>query len=181
MLPPIFDSIADHRVTGRCTYVLSELLTIALLTYLGNGEDYVDMADFAEEIIWDKEFVAKWPKLTTIVESESEITTKKTGETTISKRYYISDEDFPKAAYYNMFARGHWAIEKLLHWHLDVTFLEDASRARKGNAAQNLSLIRKLALQVVRNYSDKRSTRKRLFKASLNRDYMIDMVKNYKF
>ncbi len=49
MLPPIFDSIADHRVTGRCTYVLSELLTIALLTYICNGEDYVDMADFAEE------------------------------------------------------------------------------------------------------------------------------------
>ena len=49
-----------------------------------------------------------------------------------------------------------------LHWHLDVTFLEDASRARKGNAAQNLSLIRKLALQVVKNYSDKRSIRKRL-------------------
>ena len=49
MLPPIFDSIADQRVTGRCTYVLSELLTIALLTYLSNGEDYVDMSDFAEE------------------------------------------------------------------------------------------------------------------------------------
>lgn len=49
MLPPIFDSIADHRVTGRCTYVLSELLTIALLTYLSNGEDYVDMSDFADE------------------------------------------------------------------------------------------------------------------------------------
>lgn len=95
--------------------------------------------------------------------------------------YYISDEDFPKAAYYNMLARGHWTIENLLHWHLDVTFMEDASRARKGNAAQNLSLIRKLALQVVRNYSDKRSVRKRLFKASLNADYMSDMVKNYKF
>ena len=211
MLPPIFDSIADHRITGRCTYVLSELLTIALLTYLSNGEDYVDMSDFAEERardfglllhndtspspdtferlmaavnpdkIWDKDLVSKWIDLKTIVELESEVTQKKTGETTITKRYYISDENFPKAAYYNMLARGHWTIENLLHWHLDVTFLEDASRARKGNAAQNLSLIRKLALQVVRNYSDKRSIRKRLFKASLNEEYMIDMVKNYNF
>ena len=32
MLSPVFSSIADHRVTGRCTYDLSELLTIALLT-----------------------------------------------------------------------------------------------------------------------------------------------------
>ncbi len=131
--------------------------------------------------IWDKDLVSKWIDLNTIVELKSEVTQKKTQETTITKRYYISDEDFPKAAYYNMLARGHWTIENLLHWHLDVTFLEDASRARKGNAAQNLSLIRKLALQVVRNYSDKRSIRKRLFKASLNEKYMIGMVKNYNF
>ena len=43
----IFSSIPDHRVTGRCTYLLSDLLTIALLTYLCGGEDYVDMSEFA--------------------------------------------------------------------------------------------------------------------------------------
>ncbi len=48
MLPKIFESIADHRVTGQCTYVLNELLTIALLTYISNGTDYTDMAEFAE-------------------------------------------------------------------------------------------------------------------------------------
>ena len=131
--------------------------------------------------IRDTEVRERWKNLTTIVELESEVTQKKTGETTTTKRYYISDENFPKAAYYNMLARGHWTIENLLHWHLDVTFLEDASRAGKGNAAQNLSLIRKLALQVVKNYTDKRSIKKRLFRASLNNEYMIDLVKNYKF
>ena len=47
MLIDIFESIPDHRVVGRCTYPLSELLTIALLTYLCGGEDYVDMSEFA--------------------------------------------------------------------------------------------------------------------------------------
>lgn len=61
--------------------------------------------------------------------------------TAVTKRYYISDEDYPKAAYYNMLARGHWTIENNLHWMLDVTFKEDASRARKGYAAENLSLL----------------------------------------
>lgn len=56
-----------------------------------------------------------------------------------------------------MLARGHWSIENLLHWHLDVNFMEDAARARKGFAAHNLSLIRKMALQIVRNYNDKKS------------------------
>ena len=48
MLFQIFDSIPDHRVTGRCTYSLSDLLTIALLTFMSGGEDYVDMSPFAE-------------------------------------------------------------------------------------------------------------------------------------
>ncbi|MDE6145360.1 MAG: transposase family protein [Muribaculaceae bacterium] len=40
-------TVPDHRVTGRCTYALSDLLSIALLTYICEGEDYVDMSGFA--------------------------------------------------------------------------------------------------------------------------------------
>lgn len=47
MLNEIFMTIPGHRVTGRCTYALSDLLTIALLTYICGGEDYVDMSVFA--------------------------------------------------------------------------------------------------------------------------------------
>lgn len=47
MLNDIFTTVPDHRVTGRCTYLLGDLLTIALLTYICGGEDYVDMSEFA--------------------------------------------------------------------------------------------------------------------------------------
>ena len=47
MLFPLFATVPDHRVTGRCTYPLVDLLTIALLTYVCGGEDYVDMSEFA--------------------------------------------------------------------------------------------------------------------------------------
>ncbi len=47
MLNEIFMTVPDHRVAGRCTYALSDLLTIALLTYVCGGEDYVDMSEFA--------------------------------------------------------------------------------------------------------------------------------------
>ena len=47
MLNEIFMTVLDHRVTGRCTYALSDLLTIALLTYICGAEDYVDMSEFA--------------------------------------------------------------------------------------------------------------------------------------
>ena len=121
----------------------------------------------------------RWPGLKTIAEVETEVFFEKTGETARTLRHYNSDETFPKAAYYNMLARGHWSIENLLHWHLDVTFLEDSARARKGNAAQNLSLIRKLALQIVKAHNDKRSVRKRLFKASLDPNYLLEILLNY--
>jgi predicted transposase YbfD/YdcC len=51
---------------------------------------------------------------------------KETRET----RYYISDEECMSAAYYNALVRGHWGIGNHLHRYLDVTFKEDASRAR---------------------------------------------------
>ena len=130
--------------------------------------------------IEDKDVLNRWPGLRTLVEITSEVTAGK-DKTTTTVRHYISDEDFPRAAYYAMLARGHWGIENQLHWHLDVTFKEDASRARKGFAAQNLSAIRKLALQIIKGHKDKRSVKKRLFKAALSQDYLTDILKNCKF
>ena len=75
-----------------------------------------------------------------------------------------------------MLARGHWSIENQLHWNLDVTFKEDACRARKGNAARNLSAIRKIAMQIVKRHTDKRSIKKRLFRAALSQDYLTEML-----
>lgn len=43
------------------------------------------------------------------------------------------------------FARSHWKIENCLHWVMDVTFNEDASRIRKGHAAQNVATLRRIA------------------------------------
>ena len=45
--------------------------------------------------------------------------------------------------------RGHWMVESY-HWHLDVTFREDANRTLEKQAAFNLNIIRKLALNVLK-------------------------------
>lgn len=128
----------------------------------------------------DEQTRRRWPGIQTLVEITSEVT-EGDGPATTTVRHYISSESFPHASYYAMLARGHWGIENQLHWHLDVTFKEDASRARKGFAPQNLSMIRKIALQAVKAHPDKRSVRKRLFLASLDEDYLMDLVKNVKF
>ena len=46
--------------------------------------------------------------------------------------------------------RGHWSIENQLHWILDVTFAQDASRIRKGNGPEISSMLRQLALMILK-------------------------------
>lgn len=67
----------------------------------------------------------------------------------LETRYYISSAALDHQALYAA-ARNHWRIENNLHWSLDVLFREDASKVCKDNGPQNLALIRKIILNLVR-------------------------------
>jgi len=73
-------------------------------------------------------------------------------------------------------ARTHWSIENQLHWVLDVAFCEDAARNRKDNAPQNLSILRKLALNLIRQHPDKASIRRKIKKAGWDDQFLISMI-----
>ena len=110
----------------------------------------------------------QWEGLQTIgmVERESIIADKTTKET----RYFISSlkEDakvFAKAV------RSHWGIENNLHWCLDVTFREDDSRIRTGNAPACMSTFRHICLNLLQKESSKLSIKKKKLKASWNDDF----------
>jgi len=53
--------------------------------------------------------------------------------------------------------RTHWSIENHLHWTLDVVFDEDGARSRKNYAPENLAVIRRLALNILRTHPMRRS------------------------
>jgi predicted transposase YbfD/YdcC len=63
--------------------------------------------------------------------------------------YYVSSLP-PKVKRFAKAVRGHWGIENQLHWCLDVTFAEDQSRVRKDHGPLNLSMLRRLALAILR-------------------------------
>ena len=67
----------------------------------------------------------------------------------LETRYYISSAQLDHQAFQGA-VRDHWAIENKLHWSLDVTFAEDASKVRKDHAPRNLSLLRKIILNLLR-------------------------------
>ena len=65
-------------------------------------------------------------------------------------RYFITSSTRSATAL-GQIIRGHWGIENMVHWTLDVTFQEDLSRVRKGYGAQNMALVRKFAINRLRN------------------------------
>jgi len=65
-------------------------------------------------------------------------------------RYFISSLA-PDAAALLRIVRAHWKVETSLHWSLDIAFREDESRIRIGHAQENLALVRKLSLNLLRN------------------------------
>lgn len=91
----------------------------------------------------------EWPGLASVgvVECVREVTG---GPTSTERRYYISSLDGTDAAAFAAAVRGHWGVENPLHWSLDVSFGEDDSRVRTGHAAQNLSRLRRIALNQLR-------------------------------
>ncbi len=98
-----------------------------------------------DEIDW---LVGKenWKNLTTIgmVESKRTIGDK----TTIEARYFISSLK-KNAKLFGKAVRKHWTIENSLHWNLDISFSEDASRIRKDNAPENFARVRHIALNCI--------------------------------
>lgn len=73
--------------------------------------------------------------------------------------------------------RGHWGIENQQHWVLDVEFGEDACRTRNDHSAENLALIRRVALNMLRHNGPPRdSIRRRKLRAALNDDYRLRLL-----
>jgi predicted transposase YbfD/YdcC len=118
----------------------------------------------------------KWANLSTLVRIESERYSKSTQKTETETRYYISSKD-ENAVYFQKNVRSHWGIENKLHWTLDVVFHEDQSRKRAGNAAQNFSLVNKIALTLLRKEtSSKRSVKIKRKKAGWDREYLLKVL-----
>ena len=98
-----------------------------------------------------------------------------TGEMSEECRYFLTSlTDIDAFAHA---VRSHWSIENRLHWQLDVTFREDASRARKDNSPLNLNILRKEALRLLNqaDFGKRASVRRKIFRAAMDH-FALDRV-----
>ena len=102
---------------------------------------------------------------------------ERNGQTSIERRYFISSRVGEVAQVIGVLARNHWSVENNLHWMLDVAFGEDASRMRVGNAAENLSRVRRIALMLLkREKTAKVGVKARRKKAGWDCDYLLKVL-----
>lgn len=98
------------------------------------------------------------------------------GKTTDEVRYFLSSLPLGVKRFADA-VRSHWRVENSLHWTLDVTFDEDRSRVSKDHGAENLAILRRMALSMLKRYPrDKRSVRQRRLRAGWNRNYLLEIL-----
>ena len=93
---------------------------------------------------------------------------------TFDTRLYISSAPLDIGRLANAI-RGHWGIESM-HWLLDVAFKDDLSRYRTGHGAKNMALVRRFALDLVRNNNAKGSVKIRRKRASWNLKFLLQVL-----
>lgn len=72
--------------------------------------------------------------------------------------------------------RGRWEVENGLHWHLDVTFGEDASRVRKRGGAAGLAAVRKGALSLLKAHPAEASVKVKRLTAALDPAFLAEVL-----
>lgn len=127
----------------------------------GHGRAETRTCYASNDVRWLIERNPGWKGLSTIIMIESEREEK--GEKSFERRFYISSHHADPEKLLRAI-RLHWGVENTLHWILDMSFGEDQSRIRKGNAPENMAIIRHTALNMLQQVKQKRQSIKRLRK-----------------
>ena len=117
---------------------------------------------------------ANWRNLHTIamIISEHEVGSTKS----IKTRYFISSlgNNAKKLLWAK---RSHWSIENGLHWCLDIAFREDHCRVRKGFGAENLAILRHMAMNLLKQeQSAKVGIKAKRHKAAWDESYLLKVL-----
>jgi predicted transposase YbfD/YdcC len=143
----------------------------------GHGRVEVRRAWVTDEVRWlGDDLLALWPGLAAVaaVECDRDVAG---GKRSVERRYFITSRPGTDAAAMLAAVRGHWAVENKLHWQLDVSFREDECRVRAGHAAENLSRLRRLALNLLkRDTTVKNGVAAKRLKAGWDEHYLLRLL-----
>jgi predicted transposase YbfD/YdcC len=119
----------------------------------------------------------EWKNLKSVIVVESIRRLLGKNQVQKSRRYYISSLPSQSGERLAGLIRNHWTIENSQHWTLDTAFNEDQNRVRKDHGDQNLAVLRRIALGLLRrDKSVKLGARNKRLKAGRNRKYLMAVL-----
>jgi len=117
----------------------------------------------------------QWPALASVVMVKSRRRTLTDDKT--EWRYFISSLGGNNPQLFADLIRGHWGVENGLHWGLDVSFQEDQSRIGKDHGAETMSVLRRIALNLLKQQRTCRlGIKNKRLKAARSRDYLLRVL-----
>jgi len=129
---------------------------------------------FVDWIVSERSYPGQ-PRFTTIKTIvKVDTRTEHADRSTFDTRTYISSVplDIERIA---KGVRGHWGVESM-HWLLDVEFKDDLSRYRSGHGAKNMAVIRRFALDLIRNHKSRGSIKTRRKRAGWSLDFLLQLL-----
>ena len=161
-------SVPDPRIDRQKRHLLSDILAIAVLTYVSGGDGFRDMERYGRkhearlgEFLCLRNGIPSHDTFRRVLSmvrpavmgvcvrlwQRAAAGRMKGGKP--ERRCFITSLKADARAFRKL-VRRHWGVENRLHWVLDVVFLEDLCRARTGHAPENCSTLRKIALMLLR-------------------------------
>ena len=154
---PVSGTFFEHENKGhgrheyRCCWVFDDLSAIS------TADEWTGIKQFS------------------VVQSDRTIDNK----ATTALRFYISSKAMTAEETLNA-TRQHWEVENNLHWMLDVAFNEDACQTKDEYAAENLSTLRRIALNVLKaDVTSKKSINTKRKKAGWSNKYLAQLLKSF--
>jgi predicted transposase YbfD/YdcC len=182
--------IAEQIIGEKADYILAVKGNQAELeAEIANAFDKIDVKDTFEHTTYTGGRIEKrtcavihhldtfvdeaqyWKEAKSVIQITTHRYIKTQDKTTCQTRLFISSRNVNAQEFAGLI-QDHWQIENKLHWHLDVTFSEDSDRKRTKNAAPNFSIIRKIALNLLKKMPEKISLHRKQNKALMDADYL---------
>jgi predicted transposase YbfD/YdcC len=120
--------------------------------------------------------LTQWPGLQSVIVVETIRMAHQQAPVTSDYRISISSLVRSATVFVTMI-RQHWDIENKLHWSLDVTFNEDRCRIRKDHAPENITALRHIALNLLRQEQSRpMSLRRKRLLCGLEEHYLLTVL-----
>ena len=99
-----------------------------------------------------------------------EASTETADRTATFHRFYLSSARLTPERFAHA-VRVHWRIENALHWVLDTTFGEDRARTCRDHGPDNLTILRRLTLNLLQTNRPDISTRRKRKRSGWSNDF----------